>query len=101
MDIPRVYREPFNVPLRWQDEQSDLPAAITAFIQYGADRRAPSPTAEQLELVRAYCEYYIAAPCWKTDEEFEVLRTHIKALKSFEEIDTWIHDALKVGIDPL
>src|SRR5256885_9967325 len=57
MMIPPMYREPFGLPFRWQDEQSTLPEAVKAYF----NRQA---TEEQIRLVTQYLEYYISAPCW-------------------------------------
>lgn len=96
--IPPVYR-PGGGPLRWQDDVTEiLPGAMLAFL--GNDRMTPV----QIALVRDYCAYYIDAPCWRTETmetTFAELRTRIKTIVRREELDTWLRDALCVGIDPL
>ena len=96
-----IYREPFGLPLRWQDEQSVLPSAVTAYFNNKASD-------EQIKLVRQYLEYYIKAPCWSaniaTEEDkvnFNKLIERVEALKTTQEILDWIYACLDWGIDPL
>lgn len=101
MYTPRIYREPLGGPLRWQDDVTGvLPSAMRAFLDAGHPRKH-APTAEQLELVRDYFEYYIAAPCWRKDESFTAVEERIKTAKTIRELSAWLKDALKVGIDPI
>ena len=102
--MPNVYLN--QGPLRWQDDVTGaLPRAVEAYLNHGAQQPV---TAHHIEAVRQYCEYYINAPCWKTGkpgdgfyELFATLRERIKAVRTFEELDIWMQDALDVGIDPL
>jgi hypothetical protein len=74
-----------------------LPSAVFAFL-YGQPL-----TDVQLEMVRDYCEYYISAPCWRTDdaeEQFRKLRTQIQTIRTRQELEVWLHESLEVGIDP-
>ena len=96
-----IYREPFGLPLRWQDEQSVLPSAVTAY----SNNKASD---DQIKLVRQYLEYYIKAPCWSaniaTDEDkenFKKLIERVETLKTTQEILDWIYECLDWGIDPL
>lgn len=109
--MPNVYRPMYpgapkemHGPLRWQDDVTGvLPAAVMAVLETGPDTNTVV-TAAQIELVRDYCDYYIGAPCWKTDGEggeFERLRSQVKHIHTLNELDAWLHDALEVGIDPL
>ncbi len=102
MYIPRVYRPPFGGPLRWQDDESGkLPKAMTIFVNRGVNKHAPAPTAEQLEMIRDYFQYYIEAPCWQQGPGFAELRERIKTAKTGRELAQWCRDALKFGIDPI
>lgn len=91
-------------PLRWQDDVTGvLPKAVMAVLETGPDTNTVA-TPAQIELVRDYCDYYINAPCWRTDgaqAEFTRLRERVKNITTFQELDVWLHDALEVGIDPL
>jgi hypothetical protein len=102
--MPNFYQD-FGGPLRWQDDVTgELPAAVMAFFGH---RQEITP--DQLELVRQYCEYYMLAPCWdmnphhdeETREELRQARKDIKNVKTREELNSWIHQCLEMGIDPL
>jgi hypothetical protein len=102
--MPVIYRPPNGGPLRWQDDVTGvLPKAVLAFLDVSIGRDV-SFTAEQLGLVRDYCQYYINAPCWETadmESSFIELRERIIGVQTVEELDKWLHDCLYVGIDPL
>ncbi len=102
--IPPIYREPYGLPLRWQDDQTgELPAAVLAYFE-----KKPL-TPRQFTLVRAYVIHYICAPCWDMgcdgDEEgirtLMGLREKANKLQKQDEILPWIYQCLDVGIDPL
>jgi len=102
--IPLIYRPPYGLPLRWQDEQSgELVAAVLAYFE-----KKPL-TNRQFALLRAYVIHYICAPCWDMgcdgDEEgiryLMSLREGANKLAKQEEILPWIEQCLDVGIDPL
>ena len=103
--MPNVYPE--NGPVRWQDDLTgELPRAVQAYLNHATHHHPVS--AEQLELVRDYCQYYINAPCWQTGVPgdvahalFVTLRSRIKTARSYKALSKWMHDALEVGIDPL
>jgi len=108
--IPPIYRPPFGLPLRWQDDESGvLPSAVRAYIddRLGGCKATP----EQIELVRDYLQHFICAPCWnesaRNDEELaatliklriDVVKKHVSTA---DEIYAWIHRCLDIGIDPL
>lgn len=103
--MPKFYRQPLGLPLRWQDEQSGLlPAAIKGYFEHTLDET-------QRNLVIQWCRYYINAPCWidnavrsgSEDIVAEMRSLIVKAaqLQTVEDIDGWIRDCLDAGIDPL
>ncbi len=102
--MPAIYRPPTGGPLRWQDDVTGvLPAAVLAFLDFSLGVNVAF-TAEQLDLVRDYCQYYINAPCWNTTDmeaAFVELRERIIGVQAVEELDKWLHDCLDIGIDPL
>lgn len=109
--MPKFYRDPFGLPLRWQDEQSGLlPGAVMAYFDHSINR-SKAFTETQLNLVIQYCQYYINAPCWidnavrsgSEDVVAEMRRAMAKSmqLRTAEDIDGWIRDCLEMGIDPL
>jgi hypothetical protein len=74
-----------------------LPAAVFAFLD------GQPLTDVQLEMVRDFCEYYISAPCWRTDgaeKQFQQLRTKIMTIGTRQELEAWLHQSLEVDIDP-
>lgn len=88
-------------PLYWRDEQSGkLAAAINAYLDHGIDPKKPAPTQEQIDMVVAYCDYWVNAPCWK-GEGLANLREAIKHVNTVGGLATWLYAALDEGIDPL
>lgn len=90
-----------QTPLRWQDDMSGmLPEAVTAFLAY-------KETPQHLEVVRAYCEYYVLAPCWEVVippealAQLEAIRASIKQADTRQALQTWLEQCLELGIDPL
>lgn len=90
-------------PLRWADEQSGiLPSAVLAYFGSATGDGKPA-TPNDVEIVRAYAQYYINAPCWEMggmEEEFARLRESIKTVASEYELAGWLNLALDIGIDP-
>lgn len=100
--IPNVYRPPYGGPLRWQDDTSGkLPEAVHAFFEVSG---APPLTPERLELVREYCQYYINAPCWKTDGPDQALWTRLREdvqhITAKAAMIHWLEQTIEVTIDP-
>jgi hypothetical protein len=99
--MPDVYVPPFNTPLFWKDEQSGvLRNAVRAYLGHGLKPEEELPD-EQVELVRAYLDYVIHAPCWQGDKRIPDLRARVKTLETVNELDEWIDGCLELGIDPL
>ena len=104
--IPKFYRPGIGGggPLRWQDDVTGvLPRAVMAFVNYGGKQSNVPPTEQQLGLVREYMEYYVNAPCWRQGDahELDVLREKIQTLHTVEDLDNFIHECLRIGLDPL
>jgi hypothetical protein len=104
-----TYREPLGLPLKWEDEVSgELRDAVLAYYAHRIDTKKPF-SAEQFELVRAYCVYYISAPCWLAslgdDNEAFIdllkLIDDIGRIVKVYELSVWIQECLHLGIDPL
>jgi hypothetical protein len=102
MKIEAPYAD-LGTPLYWGNEHSgQLRAAILPFLGHRA-------TEEQLEVVRAYIEYYLAAPCWEraaADQEtlktLATLREQSRQQPATKEtLHALILDCLDSGIDPL
>lgn len=109
MKLPNIYRTAGSItglPLNWQDEVSGvLPAAVTAYLNNRIDGTTIDEM--QLELVRAFMQHYIEAPCWNHmrdgDESatLDSLRKDVLTIRTPEEMGQWIHRCLDIGIDPL
>jgi hypothetical protein len=106
---PRNYVDrPFakGTPLNWRDDVTGtLPAVMMTFLE----KRKETPS-EQLQMVIAFLQYHIHAPCWlgeplnpdeETKEEILALRELSLTLKTFEDVHQYIHRAMDIGIDPL
>jgi hypothetical protein len=110
-EMPHNYRDMGPVkglPLNWRDEVTGiLPAAIKAYLDHCVDGAQLDEA--QLEIVRAFMEHYINAPCWnwavEADEEMALelagLRLDVAFLKTSEAVGAWISRCLDIGIDPL
>jgi hypothetical protein len=91
-------------PLYWRDEQSgNLAAAIEAYL---TRNYSDAPTPEQIDLMRAYLEYYVSAPCWNIagnslTSEIEKLKVCAENLRTTHDIYNWLFKAMEVGLDPL
>ena len=108
--IPAFYRTIGNVsglPLNWRHEVTGvLPTAVMRYLNHRID--GTSIDEIDLELVRAYLQHFIEAPCWNhMDDNPEMapdlakLRRDIVGLKTPDAIAEWIHRCLDLGIDPL
>ncbi len=101
--MPSAYVHPLGTPLYWRDEQSgELGLAIDAYL---LNRHAGATITDgQITLLRDYLEYWVNAPCWRSEgieKEMKDLRKSVRELDSATEIDEWIHKALEIGMDPL
>ncbi len=110
MIIPPIYRSigpVTGLPLNWRDEVTGvLPTAVERYLNHRID--GTSIDEIDLEIVRAFMEHYINAPCWNQmneDEELAAdlagLRRDVLTLKTPEAMAGWIGRCLDVGIDPL
>jgi hypothetical protein len=108
--IPPLYKNigpVFGLPLRWQDEVSGvLVTAVKRYLNHCID--GTSIDEIDLELVRAYLQHYIDAPCWNHMKDIEEmapelagLRSDIRNLKTPDQIGRWIGRCMDLGMDPL
>ena len=110
--IPAFYRTIGNVsglPLNWRDEVTGvLPTAVMRYLNHRID--GTSIDEIDLELVRAYLQHFIEAPCWNhmndipemgMASDLADLRRDVRDLKTPDAIAAWIHRCLDLGIDPL
>jgi hypothetical protein len=98
------YQPPWGTPLYWRNEQTVLPAAMLAYINHAAfPKQYPTPSAEQLALVIGFLRYFIDAPCWVDPASLWLprLRNQAKQMRSVEDVNRWINQCLKFGLDPL
>jgi hypothetical protein len=81
-------------PGYWRNETSGvLKPAIEAYLE--RDELTP----DEVSAIRAYLRQWIAGGF--LDDAVEELRATVNGLTSRQAIDEWLHEALKVGIDPL
>ena len=104
-DLPYVSH--LKLPIHWRDDQSGkVSGAIWAYICHCAEpQKEPAPGQEQLRMVAEYGKYYIGAPCWDHSEffveELARLRGRIAEVVDLAALRSWIHDCLKIAVDPL
>lgn len=95
-----------GVPLYWKNDLvGNLSLAVRAFFDQTADP-------DQIQVIIKYLQYHISAPCWletrprwlmsiETIQNIEQLRDLSQQLKTRADIDQYLQEALKFGIDPL
>lgn len=95
-----------GVPVQWREDVSGkMPAAVHAYYNSSA-------TEEQLQLVIAYIQHHIHAPCyletppWNRagsmfESEIKELRALSLTLKTAEDISKYIVLAMDIALDPL
>ena len=90
-------------PLNWQNEQTGvLRGAIMAYLNQ-------AQTVQQLRLVIAYVQHYIHAPCWADivvdepdrQQALEQLQKSSMALLTVSDVNQWLGESVKFGVDPL
>lgn len=101
----RLYLPPTGGPCYWVSETSGiLSAAMEAYIKLEVEKTSP-PNPAQTQLIRAYFEYYVFAPCWEREPECAAeltdLRRAIEEAESLDQIDAWLDRAWRLGINPL
>ena len=102
-EMPDFYLPPFGLPLNWRDEQSGvLVRAVPAYIHDNC-------TQEDVELVIAYCRYYILAPSWDMaveghhdgQEQLRLARLFARDMTFKQDIMQFVEKCLHMGLDPL
>lgn len=95
-----------GTPLNWRDDVTgQMGAAVMAYLNQKL-------TDEQLNLVISYVQYHIHAPCFleqspfgEMDEEMaseiKLLRKRSLELKTIEDINEYINQAMNIALDPL
>lgn len=97
LDDPRA-------PKYWMNETSGI--LIGPLTRYLEEKPL---SAGDLEVIAAYCQQWVCSPVWDENPEMdqeskdllEKLRTGTLQLRTREDVDAWIHDALWIGMDPL
>jgi hypothetical protein len=92
-------------PLFWRDEQSgQLSEAVHAYLSAVTSPTAVVMTNDQFELFKAYCCYWVEAPCWKDCGDPAGLAEVRQAMKDATDV-TALREALwRAGefcLDPL
>jgi hypothetical protein len=89
-------------PLYWMHEQTGvLRKAMIAFFAAQISNLEMAP--EQFDLVKAYCIYWMDAPCWSLNglPEFAKAESAMRAANSRESLTRALGDLLEFGIDPI
>lgn len=98
-----------GTPLNWRDDVTGgMESAVMAYLNQGQEEVSP----EHLQLVIAYIQHHIHAPCFLEESPFgEVdpwmsgyiigLRQKALNLKTVEDVNEYIDAAMEVGLDPL
>jgi len=98
--IPNIYRPPLMLPLYWRDDiTGELPAAVQAYLNNRIDGTEISNA--QIVLLVDWLTHFIHAPCWEGDEQLARLRSSVTKLKTPNDVDRWLRQALEIGLDPL
>jgi hypothetical protein len=98
---------PNNAPLYWRNETSGrLSKAIhqySACTVYDQDKQEDRQNFDPgyISLIRGYFFHWINAPGWSDSQELTQLRKEVRCIHSIDDIDRFLDNALKVGIDPL
>jgi hypothetical protein len=86
----------FAGPRYWMYETGGLlAAAVMAYL-----RNEPM-TSDDIALMRAYLTQWIMPSVWGATPGIDKLRLDVHNIRSRAEIDAWLFDALREGIDPL
>lgn len=107
LQMPEVYLPSYGTPIYWMDQpDAQLKAAMHQYIEYAEHPASASatpssalpPTPEQLEIVIAYLQYFINAPCWVGADD---LRERARQMKSLPDVMAWVDYCMNDGLDPL
>ncbi len=91
-------------PFNWQDDSTGQ--LRKAFIAFCGRYQTP----RQLQMVIAYLQHHIHAPCWLEQRHLVVWRTRSKilnlrklslTLKTADEVRQYLRQAAEIGLDPL
>jgi hypothetical protein len=88
-----------SCPGYWRNETSGVLAPVVE-----AYLRQEPLDAGAVTIMRAYLRQWINAGCWDMrgpSIELRALRARVELIATREDIETWIWDALDIGIDPL
>lgn len=108
-EINAGYHTPLQIPVRWQDELSGtVPTAVKAYLDAVIKNNPLLVSDEQIEVVRAYFEYYVNAPCWGLaagEKESRLIYARLKRdivkAHSVFALKQWTERCLEIGMDPL
>ena len=86
-----------RMPRFWMNETSGVLAPV---IQNYLVRRRPMTT-EDIAVMRAYLRQWVMAESWHGGEDLEALRASVDKIATHADINTWLEQAIDIGIDPL
>lgn len=90
-------------PRYWRDETSGI---LAEAVQCYLTDHALTPN--QIRYMRAYCVQWVSSSAWTANphargetDELKALRESAREIRSIQQLDKWLHDAVDIGMDPL
>jgi hypothetical protein len=85
-----------RAPKYWLYETGDqLKPAIIRYL------KGETLEVKDILVIRVYLRQWISAPVWSPTIALTKLKARIATLETRHDIDVWLEDAMKEGIDPL
>lgn len=92
-----------SLPYWMYETSGQMADAVKTYFNWVLDPDASILTEQQIDLLKYYVQLWADYP-WKGDEDYQadlaVLRQLATGIKTVEDINNWIDEALDLGIDP-
>jgi hypothetical protein len=84
-------------PKYWQDglEADIFKPIVKQYLEQG------TLDAEGIAVMRAYLRYWINSSIWADTDELRDLRDRVARIEDAQDVQFWLRDARKLGIEPL